>query len=129
MNSSLQTVRAFYAALENGDVRRALDCMADDIEWIAMWHYQVKGRGPQYVAEGLIEPLIAEWTTFRIAPTEFISEGDSVVSLGRFVGTHAVTGKRADARYAHVWTVSNGKIQRFRQYIDTLEVANARLTS
>ena len=129
MNSSLQTVQAFYAALENGDVRRALDCMADDIEWIAMWHYQVKGRGPQYVAEGLIEPLIAEWSTFRIAPTEFISEGDSVVSLGRFVGTHAQTGKQADARYAHVWTVSNGKIQRFRQYIDTLEVANARIAS
>ena len=28
--------------------------------------------------------------------------------------------------YAHVWTVKDGKITRFRQYIDTLAIAEAR---
>jgi ketosteroid isomerase-like protein len=31
-----------------------------------------------------------------------------------------------DAAYAHVWDVAGGKIQRFRQYIDTLAVTEAR---
>jgi ketosteroid isomerase-like protein len=31
-----------------------------------------------------------------------------------------------NAAYAHVWDVADGKIQRFRQYIDTLAVWEAR---
>ena len=59
-------------------------------------------------------------------PTEFIAEGGTVVSLGDFKGVHGATGKTAEARYAHVWTVRDGRIATFRQYIDTLAVARAR---
>jgi hypothetical protein len=122
----VETVRAFYAALGKGDAPTALGLMADDIEWNTMWHYKVLGRGPQKVAEGLLMPLMKEWSEFRMDPTEFIAQGDSVVSLGRFLATHGATGKRVDAGYAHVWTVKAGRIVRFRQYIDTLAVADAR---
>ena len=54
--------------------------MAPDIEWITMWHYKVEGRGPERVAEGLFKPLMAEWASFALVPTEFIAEGDNVVS-------------------------------------------------
>lgn len=120
------TVRAFYAALGAGDAPAALGLMADDIEWNTMWHYKVDGRGPQKVAEGLLMPLMKEWSAFGLESSEFIVQGNTVVSLGRFVGTHATTGKQADAAYAHVWNVENGRIKRFRQYIDTLAVAEAR---
>jgi hypothetical protein len=100
--------------------------MAYDIEWIAMWHYKVNGRGPERVAEGLFKPLMAEWSSFALDPTEFIGNGDTVVSLGRFTGVHGTTGKRVEAGYAHIWTVKDGKITRFRQYIDTLAIAEAR---
>ncbi|NIE84936.1 MULTISPECIES: nuclear transport factor 2 family protein [Burkholderia] len=127
MTTAVEIVQNFYAALERGDAPQALALMADDIEWTTMWHYQVKERGPQAVAEGLLAPLMAEWSSFRIAPTEFVSEGETVVSIGRFVGTHGATGKTADAGYAHVWTVRSGRIARFRQYIDTKAVADARI--
>lgn len=120
------TVRAFYAALSAGDAPTALGLMADDIEWNTMWHYKVDGRGPQKVAEGLLMPLMQEWSAFGLASSEFIVQGDTVVSLGHFTGTHGTTGKQAVAAYAHVWNVENGKIKRFRQYIDTLAVAEAR---
>ena len=29
-----------------------------------MWHYRVVGRGPHKVAEFLLEPLMAEWSSF-----------------------------------------------------------------
>jgi len=108
------------------EMQRALSLMSDDIEWITMWHYKVAGSGPDKVAEGVLVPLMKEWKSFKLTPTEFIAEGDSVVSLGRFVGVHNATGKAADARYAHAWTVKDGRITRFRQYIDTLAVAEAR---
>jgi ketosteroid isomerase-like protein len=87
MTTPVETVQNFYAALASGNAPIALGLMADDIEWITMWHYKVDGRGPQKVG---------------------------------------ASGKMADARYAHVWTVVDGRIKRFRQYIDTLAVAEAR---
>jgi ketosteroid isomerase-like protein len=126
MTTPTETVRQFYAALESGDAPRALGLMAADIEWNTMWHYKVQGRGPQKVAEGLLMPLMKEWREFKLVATDFITEGDTVVSLGRFTGTHGTTGKLADAGYAHIWNVANGRITRFRQFIDTLAVAEAR---
>lgn len=119
-------IRNFYDKLASGDSRGALELMAPDIEWTTMWHYRVEGRGPKAVAEGLFKPLMAEWKSFSLVPTEFITEDDTVVSLGDFKGIHGQTGKTVEARYAHAWTVENGKITRFRQYIDTLAVAEAR---
>ena len=70
---------------------------------------------------------MAEWTSFSLVPTEFIAEGGTVVSLGDFKGVHGATGKICEARYAHAWTVSDGRITTFRQYIDTLAIAQARV--
>jgi ketosteroid isomerase-like protein len=126
MTSATETVRAFYAALGGGDAAAALGLMAEDIEWDTMWHYKVNGRGPQKVAEGLFKPLIEEWSSFALVPAEYIVDGNRVVSLGHFTGLHGTSGKTANAAYAHVWDVEGGKIQRFRQYIDTLAVAGAR---
>ena len=126
MTNPAEIVRSFYDKLKAGDAPGALGLMAHDIEWIAMWHYKVNGRGPERVAEGLFKPLMAEWSSFALDPTEFIMKGDTVVSLGRFTGVHGTTGKHAEAGYAHIWTVKDGKITRFRQYIDTLAIAEAR---
>jgi uncharacterized protein len=126
MTTPVETVRIFYAALASGNALAALGLMADDIEWITMWHYKVDGRGPRKVAEGLLMPLMKEWKEFTLVPTEYFADGETVVSLGKFMGTHGSSGKTAEARYAHVWTVVDGRIKRFRQYIDTLAVAAAR---
>ncbi len=126
MTEPVEIVRSFYGKLKAGDAPGALSLMAHDIEWITMWHYKVNGRGPERVAEDLFKPLMAEWSTFAMVPAEFLADGDTVVSLGRFSGVHGTTGKPAEAGYAHVWTVKDGKIARFRQYIDTLAIAEAR---
>ncbi|BCH09957.1 ketosteroid isomerase [Mesorhizobium sp. 131-3-5] len=127
MTNARDTVRDFYDKLSKGDAPGALGLMASDIEWTTMWHYKVDGRGPENVAEGLFKPLMAEWSSFSLVPTEFITENENVVSLGDFTGIHGSTGKASNARYAHVWTVRDGKITAFRQYIDTLAIAEARV--
>ena len=50
----------------------------------------------------MLIPLVAEWASFTLSPTEFIADGATVVSLGRFTCTHKTTGKHADAGYAHI---------------------------
>jgi ketosteroid isomerase-like protein len=69
MTSAIETVRAFYATLGQGDAPVALALMAEDIEWNTMWHYRVEGRGPQKVAKFLLKPLMAEWSSFALTPT------------------------------------------------------------
>jgi len=122
---AIAIVERFYKALEQGDIPGALNLMADDISWTTMWHYKANGRGPLKVVEGVFAPLSVEWSKFNLIPSEYIGDGGTIVSLGRFVGTHATSGRTVDAGYAHVWTVVNGKIQSFRQYIDTLAIASA----
>jgi ketosteroid isomerase-like protein len=39
MIKATEIVRAFYAALSQGDAPAALGLMAEDIEWHTMWHY------------------------------------------------------------------------------------------
>lgn len=126
MTTPTDIVARFYAALSAGDAATALGLMASDIEWTTMWHYKVVGRGPDNVAQGLLVPLMNEWTDFALTPTQYITEGNTVVSLGRFTGLHNTSGRVVDAGYAHVWTINLGKISHFRQYIDTLAVAEAR---
>jgi len=126
MKNPAEIIRSFYERLGAGDAAGVLDLIAPDIEWITMWHYKVAGPGLVGIVDGIIKPLVAEWPQHSLVPTEFIVDGNTVVSLGDFAGVHGTTGKEARARYAHVWTVRDGLIVRFRQYIDTLAVEEAR---
>ena len=130
MSTPTETVKNFYAALTAGDIPAAMNLMADDIEWITMLDpTNITGRGPRHVVEEMLKPLAQEWESYALTPSEFIADGDTVVSLGRFTCVHNTTGKRADAQYAHIWTIEAGKVPRFRQYIDTFAIAEARQPS
>ncbi len=123
----IDIIRSFYSALSAGDVAAALALMAADIEWVAMWPYRASGPGPQNVAAGVFIPLQKDWETFEIVPSEYIVQENAVLSIGRFRGVHGTTGQSADTVCAHLWTVRDGQITRFRQFIDTLAIAQAGL--
>jgi ketosteroid isomerase-like protein len=63
---------------------------------------------------------------FEIRPERLIAQGDTVVMLGRYRGAKAhATGESLDVQAVHVWDLENGKVVRFQQYADTLNLANA----
>jgi ketosteroid isomerase-like protein len=126
MKTNAEVVQNFYAALGVGDANAALALLADDVEWITMWHYQVRGRGPQRVAEDLLVPIMQEWHDVSFKASRYVVDGNTVVSIGRFTAVHIKSGQPVNARYAHVWTVIGGRIAAFDQFIDTLAVAQAR---
>jgi ketosteroid isomerase-like protein len=126
MMTPVETVQDFYAAIEAGDTERMIQLMAPDIEWISVVDFNVQGRGPEEVMKKVFAPLMQEWESFSPAPSEFHAQGSTVVSLGRFSCVHRATHKRADLPYAHVWDIKDGKIERHRQYIDTLALEQIR---
>ena len=52
-------------------------------------------------------------------PTEFFSQGDTVVVLGDHIGVYKKTGKGFSAPFVHVWRFRNGLAVEFQQYTDT----------
>ena len=126
MKTPVDTVRDFYAAIAAGDTGKMVGLMAPDIEWISVVDFNIQDRGSEEVMRKVFVPLMQEWESFSPSPSEFLVDGSTVVSLGRFACVHRATHKRADLAYAHVWDIQDGKIERHRQYIDTLALERVR---
>jgi uncharacterized protein len=128
MPTPLETVRNFYASLARGDLPAVLALLDADVEWTEAErfpHYGGTWHGPQAIVKGLFEPLGRDWSSFAVNADHFVSEGDEVVSFGRYVGTHRGTGRSTTAAFAHHWTVRGRKIVRFVQHTDTAKVLEA----
>jgi ketosteroid isomerase-like protein len=126
MRTPVDTVRDFYAAIAAGDTGKMVALMTPDIEWISVVDFNIQSRGPEEVMKKVFVPLMQEWESFSPAPSEFLVDGSTVVSLGRFACLHRATHKRANLAYAHVWDIQDEKIERHRQYIDTLSLEQVR---
>jgi uncharacterized protein len=125
--SALDSVKAVYAGFASGDIPAVLGLLSPEIDWIEAEGFPYAGtyHGPRAVLEGVFMRLGSEWNGFAAVAHEFVNGGDTVVALGTYSGTYKKTGKSFEAKFAHVWTVENGKAVRFVQYVDTLLVHRA----
>ena len=90
---------------------------ADDTEWI----HPALG-GAFYGADSVInDVLIPFWQNWELSVEfhRYIEDGNTIVVLATYHGIYKPTGNRVDEPVAHVWDVKDGKIIRFRQYVDT----------
>ncbi len=128
MSTPLESVRGFYTALARGDLPGAVALLDPQVEWTEAERFPYYGgawRGPAAIVHGLFEPLGRDWTRFEVNAAQFVAEGDQVVGLGTYAGTHATTKRSMSAPFAHHWTVRDGKIVRFVQYTDTAKILEA----
>ena len=127
MASNLEIVRRVYEALARGDVPAILDALAPDVSWTEAEGFPYRGTyvGPEAVLQNVFMKLGTEWEGFSAVPHEFVTQGDTVVSLGQYSGKYNATGKSFSAPFAHVWDIRNGKVVRFRQFTDTAVVQSA----
>jgi len=58
-------------------------------------------------------------------PREFIAESDKVVVLGHYGWQVKANGRTFEGDFAHVFTVRNGQIVAFHEYMDSAAVAKA----
>lgn len=122
--SPVNLVMGVYDAFEYGDMDGVTANFSPDIVWNEAENSPYADRNPYEGAEEIVSELFArlggEWDYFNATPSEFISEGDKVVALGRYTAKHGETGKEMDIPFVHVWTVEDGSITGFQQYTDTL---------
>ena len=120
-------VSAHYAAGARGDLAGMMADFAPDIEWVEAAGFPLAGtyRGPSEIAGQVFARIAAEWEGFGMVPDELFESGETVIALGRYVGTHRATGLELEARAVHVWRFTGALITGFEQVTDTLLVARA----
>ena len=121
-------IQDVYEAYGRGDSQFILDRVTDDVDWVnegpKSIPYAGTFKGSQQV-ERFFEAIGSTVNNGRVTPEEWVTEGDKVVTTGRFTATVKETGKRIDVPVAHVFTIKNGKIARWVGYADTAAVAEA----
>ena len=122
-DQSIELVKGVYGAFARGDVPAVLGAFADDIEW-----YEAEGmpygglhHGGDVVAQKVFGPITEDIDGFALVTEEFIGTGGTVVAVVRYTGTGKATGKALDLPVVHVWDIRDGKLARFRQFIDTVK--------
>lgn len=129
MGKSGDFIKGIYEALARGDVLALLSALDPAVQWREAENFLYADRnpyiGPQAVAEGVLQRLVANAENLKIVPANFIDGGDTVVVEGRYKGKVKATGREFDAQFAHVWELREGKVVRFQQYTDTKQFAAA----
>jgi len=119
---SVEIVKGLYDAFGRGDVPAALGAMSAEIEWHEAEGMPYGGiyHGPEEVAANVFGPITTDVEGFAVTPRQLIASGDAVAAVVRYSGTGKVSGKALDVEVVHVWDVRDGKLARFRQFIDTV---------
>lgn len=122
-------IRSLYEAFGRGEVPVVLAAMDPAIEWNEAENFPYADGnpyvGPEAILQGVFMRLATEWDGFCVNLEELHGAGDAVVATGRYGGAHRKTGTRISAQFAHVWKLRGGKVVRFQQYADTLQVTRA----
>ncbi len=122
---NIEFVKSIYGAFARGDVPAVLGAFADDIEWSEAEGMPYGGTyiGGDAVAQNVFGPISEDVEGFAITPEELIASGTSVAAVVRYTGTGKASGKALDVPVVHVWEIRDGKLARFRQFIDTVKFA------
>jgi len=124
---NIELVRGIYEAFTAGDVPAVLDAFSPDIVWNEADDFIYADRspyvGPEAVLDGVFARCAGEWDGFAVEIDELHNAGDTIIALGRYLGTYKATGKPQRTQLAHVWYLKDGKVVRFQQHANTLHAA------
>jgi uncharacterized protein len=126
MSQNREFIESLYDAFARGDAGTVLGALAPDVRW-----YEAEGNpyadgnpydSPQRVGQEVFGRLLTDYEGYAVHPEQLVAEGNLVVALGRYTGTHRATSQPYDAQFVHVWTIVDGKVARFQQYTDTAQL-------
>ncbi len=127
MSANVDVIRGLYDAVARGDVPTVLAGLDANVEWTEAAGFPYAGTyiGPDAVLNNVLARIGTDWDGYTITPQDFIDGGEQVVVPGLYAGTYKATGKSFEAEFAHIWSLRDGKVIRFHQYVDSALVQEA----
>jgi len=125
---NVNVVQQAYSNFKAGNIGGILERIADDIEWevpeVSGVPHSGRRHGRTHV-DDFFNQLNATEEVIAFEPREFIAQGDKVVALGTYRWRVKGTRRQYETDWAHIFNVSNGRITRFQQFMDTASIAEA----
>lgn len=127
MITNVDLIKNFYTFFKNQDKQRYLQLCDDDIEWTVMENIPNGGThvGKKAIFEEYFPNLFSNFAEFHAITEEFMDAGNVVIALGKYHVIAKKSMKKFESPFAHVYTIKNGKIVKFRQYTDTMKIQEA----
>ncbi|HCE55547.1 MAG TPA: ketosteroid isomerase [Lutibacter sp.] len=128
--SNLSVIDGAYKAFIVGDIPAVLAVMDANIIWNeAESNAYADGNpyiGPDEVLNGIFARIGADYEYFNLTDIKLHDmSNDQVLATLRYKGKLKKNGVVLDAQAAHLWTLKDGKVIAFQQYVDTKKLADA----
>lgn len=124
--SNGRVAKAIYQAFERGDLAAVLAQLDPAVEWRLAEGHPFSPTGEAWVGHDAVEKFLAqtgaEWDPFAVTRTALHDAGETVVVEVRYSGTFGPTGRQLDAQGCHIWSLREGKVTKFQQYVDTSQL-------
>jgi ketosteroid isomerase-like protein len=119
VSKNVDLVNGAYTAFAKGDIPGLLDSLADDVDWSSP---ATLPQGGDFTGKDgallFFQGVGAAWDSLDIEVEGIGDAGDDLVlAVVRGSGTRA-GGGLAEYGAAHAFTVRDGKITRFREFVD-----------
>lgn len=128
-NQNTAIIDGLYKAFSAGDVPAVLGAMDAKIVW-----YEAEGNpyadknpyiGPDAILNGVFGRVLADHEYFTLEDIELHEmSNNKVLATLRYDAKHK-NGNAYNAQVAHLWTLKDGKITAFQQYVDTKKLDDA----
>lgn len=123
-------IDGLYKAFSAGDVPSVLGAMDTNIVWMEAEGNPYADKnpyiGPDAVLNGVFARVIGDHEYFTLEDIELHEmSNNKVLATLRYNAKNKATGKEYNAQVAHLWTLKDGKIIAFQQYVDTRKLVDA----
>jgi ketosteroid isomerase-like protein len=119
---NVAVVRRAYENFKGGNIGGILDSLTDEVDWrlpeIEGASFSGERRGRESVG-GFFSQLAESQESVSFEPREFVAQGDKVVALGTYLWRVKKNGREYGGDWAHVFTVHDGKITGFHEFMDS----------
>lgn len=117
-----QLIKDFYAAFTRGDIATVISYMAPQVDWelaaVPGISFSGKRKGREQVAE-VLRMADEKRAVSVFSPREFIAQGKRVLVLGHSLWTVRDSGREFESDWVHVFTVEDGQVAAFREFLDS----------
>jgi uncharacterized protein len=113
-------LRDIFDQLAIGNGRPLVDAMAEDCRWVfpGDWSWAGTWESKREIVAGLLQPLMAQFESYRSEADLILADGDRVVVQARGYAT-TTRGERYHQTYCFVYRVAGGRLAEIVEHCDT----------
>lgn len=126
MSSNTAIVQQAYGSFKTGDIAAVLEHLDANVDWSLPTIANVRLSGQHVGREGVrkfFDMLAADQDVVAFEPREFMANDDTVVAIGEARWRVKATGKEYGGPFVHAFTLRDGRVTRFREFMDTAAAA------